>query len=250
MPAKHKPEATIDVKQKAAATEKKRTLKKYNIDVENLIKLPGRVNVYWKDEQFNYLGCNDVMAELLSYPTRNYIVGTNDYDFPINSSPSLYQVADAITMKSGTTKQFYDAVSTAEREIIQLTIKSPLRDRNDKIIGIFGISYFLTEQIRQRKHRLKKTLEPAFNQDYYSSARKYLFEHLLKKLNISRRQGECLYYLVRGMTLKRIGRKLNLSPRTVESYLEILADKFDCSGKSELIAKAIELGFESFLLEI
>lgn len=60
---------------------------------------------------------------------------------------------------------------------------------------------------------------------------------------LSNRQSQCLYHLVRGLTAKQIAKVLGLSNRTIEFYLENLKEKFNCPNKSDLIAKAIEMGF-------
>lgn len=60
---------------------------------------------------------------------------------------------------------------------------------------------------------------------------------------LTKRQHLCLYFLVRGKSAKEIARVLNLSPRTVESYITQLKIKFHCSSKNELVEKAIHLGY-------
>lgn len=62
----------------------------------------------------------------------------------------------------------------------------------------------------------------------------------IKKL--SKKKLECLYYLVRGKTAREIASILNISPRTVEHYLEDIKFKWGCCSKSSLI----ELGFQYF----
>lgn len=56
-------------------------------------------------------------------------------------------------------------------------------------------------------------------------------------LNLSNRQFECADLLLSGMKYKEISKKLNLSPRTVETYLNNLKDKLRCQNRTELILK-------------
>ncbi len=58
---------------------------------------------------------------------------------------------------------------------------------------------------------------------------------------LTERQLDCVYYLVKGMTFKQIGKELNLSPRTVEHYIENIKVKFDCFSRFDLITKALQL---------
>lgn len=52
---------------------------------------------------------------------------------------------------------------------------------------------------------------------------------------LSAREMECIYYLLHGMTAKEIGLQLELSTRTVESYLESIKIKLGCRNKTQLI---------------
>jgi len=57
------------------------------------------------------------------------------------------------------------------------------------------------------------------------------------------REAQCLSYLAKGNSSKQIGKILELSPRTVQSYLDKIKNKFNCNTRSELIQKAIEYNF-------
>ncbi|BDU21164.1 PAS and helix-turn-helix domain-containing protein [Dyella sp. GSA-30] len=62
-------------------------------------------------------------------------------------------------------------------------------------------------------------------------------------LDITRREYEVLFFLLRGATAKRIGQFLSISSRTVEQYVTILKEKFEVLTKQELIEKAILMGY-------
>ncbi len=62
------------------------------------------------------------------------------------------------------------------------------------------------------------------------------------KLGIAKREAECVYYLIRGMTAKQIGKTIGISYRTAEFYLDNAKTKLHCSTKSELIAKIFTSG--------
>lgn len=80
-----------------------------------------------------------------------------------------------------------------------------------------------------------------------AKAEEMLSEHYKNDLGVlSKREKECLFWLIHGKTGKEIAEKLSLSPRTVESYLEHCKNKLGCYTKSELFEKALtakELGF-------
>lgn len=60
-------------------------------------------------------------------------------------------------------------------------------------------------------------------------------------LNLSNRQFECTTLLLEGLKCKEIGKKLNLSPRTVEDYLGALKKKLGCNTMKELTIKLAKI---------
>lgn len=56
---------------------------------------------------------------------------------------------------------------------------------------------------------------------------------------LSKREKECLTYIVRGYTSRQIAEKINLSFRTVENYTERVKVKLKCSRKEDLIRKYV-----------
>ena len=59
---------------------------------------------------------------------------------------------------------------------------------------------------------------------------------------LTRREVECMYYLLRGQTAKGTANVLGLSRRTVESYIENVKGKLCCNSKSQLVSKILESG--------
>jgi DNA-binding CsgD family transcriptional regulator len=58
-----------------------------------------------------------------------------------------------------------------------------------------------------------------------------------KKEMFTKRELECMQYLAAGNTAKTTAKKLNLSPRTVEVYLEKIKEKFGVKRKTEILTK-------------
>ncbi|MGQ3890940.1 LuxR C-terminal-related transcriptional regulator [Legionella sp. CNM-4043-24] len=71
----------------------------------------------------------------------------------------------------------------------------------------------------------------------------YIIEDEYPELNLSERETECFFYLIRGHSAKSIAAILNLSVRTIEYYFENIKNKFNCYSKSELVEKAFSLGY-------
>ena len=68
--------------------------------------------------------------------------------------------------------------------------------------------------------------------------------------NLTKRERETLYYLIRYYNQKEIATILNLSPRTVETYINSLKEKFNVTQKRELITTAIQKGYAMPIQEL
>ena len=219
---------------------------KYNIDTDSLLRISGKVHVYWKDMQLNYLGSNDLMAEVNKLSARQDVLGRADNNLLWTEQAELYKADDRQVMLNNSAKQFHNFSILPDREITYLTIKVPLKALNGKTVGILGISHYLTERFTNCNLDLLNKAGIPINHRNFINSDKALLDILCKKYKLSKRQVECLYYLVRGMTLKQIGKTLKLSPRTVEWYLEIVKNKLNCSTKLDLINKCIAFGLGVF----
>ena len=67
---------------------------------------------------------------------------------------------------------------------------------------------------------------------------------------LTNQQSECLYHLVRGRPIREIAKQMDLSPRTVEHYLEAVKSKLNCKTRSELIEKALQMPFIKTRLQL
>lgn len=81
------------------------------------------------------------------------------------------------------------------------------------------------------------------SQSENESVRQFLAQTSIKRFWIgdqeylSRREVECLQYLLRGQSLKSIAQLLNISIRTVETHINNIKRKLGCNYKSELLNK-------------
>jgi DNA-binding CsgD family transcriptional regulator len=64
-----------------------------------------------------------------------------------------------------------------------------------------------------------------------------------KKIKITSRQSECINLLLKGATAKEIAKRLKLSNRTIESYIDNLKTKFHAHNKTDLIIRLLDANF-------
>lgn len=108
-------------------------------------------NVYWKDLQGRYLGCNKSYADMIGLTVPNEIIGKTDYELFLNTLGEerlnkIIEIDQAI-MRSGTEKTLEEVgVDEEGRLAIYMTKKVPLRDKTNAIIGLIGNSLDVTKQ--------------------------------------------------------------------------------------------------------
>jgi DNA-binding CsgD family transcriptional regulator len=71
------------------------------------------------------------------------------------------------------------------------------------------------------------------------NSEKIIFQSLsteqINTLHLSARQMDCAILLLKGKQYKEIARTLNISPRTVETHINYLKNKLNCSNKTQLL---------------
>lgn len=108
-------------------------------------KLPG--NVWWKDRNLIYLGCNDRVVKILGLGSRKDLIGKTDYDLWKKSIADKLREADLHVLTTGETISLEEIIVEGDgHQAIMLTNKSPYFDHDHNIIGVVGTSTNITER--------------------------------------------------------------------------------------------------------
>lgn len=89
-----------------------------------------------------------------------------------------------------------------------------------------GEERLLTKKIKRNRPSRSYYLDPPYENVYFTQ-----------------REAECLYYLMRGMTIVATATILELSPRTVEFYVKNMRIKMNAMSKSDLLDRLHEVNF-------
>ncbi len=209
-----------------------------NLDINLLEQLPGYV--YLQNKESHCLACNSAIANWFGYNHPKDILGRSVFDIPIiehlaegfyNQNLEAYQQEKQLKMLEFT----YDK----NNEFFAcLIIKKPFYDSKGNKLGVIGQGFDLDQNsiIKLSQVILNTTKANRIeNGSYY-------IENQVDEYNLTPRETECLFYLLRGKTTKEIGSILSLSPRTIESYLDSIKLKMNCHKKGAVIEKAINSG--------
>ncbi|MFI4963308.1 MAG: LuxR C-terminal-related transcriptional regulator, partial [Legionellales bacterium] len=117
-----------------------------------------------------------------------------------------------------------------------LSIKFPCYDVAYQLQGILGISIVLGE------HPLAEAITRLTDLGLLpkgTSPQNQPIKLNLCNVALTSRENECLEYTVKGFTAKEIAKKLAISPRTIEEYINQLKFKLGASSKQQMIQKVL-----------
>ena len=106
-----------------------------------------------------------------------------------------------------------------------------------------GLIYHCLPRHKDEVFRLLKQFDEKLN---FNSSHYTLNNHQ-NKYELTNREYECVFLLIRGKSAKEIGVLLSISPRTVESYIENIKNKMDCKNKAEILVKAVLNGYHTYI---
>ncbi|KTC95576.1 ATP-binding protein [Legionella feeleii] len=112
---------------------------------EGIIALmPG--HVYWLDRNNVFLGCNDLQAKNAHLSSRKDIVGKTNFDMPWKDQAEELNKLNNLVMETGIPHTAEEYAVMANGMAIYISQKVPLRNKNNEIIGVLGISLDITER--------------------------------------------------------------------------------------------------------
>lgn len=201
-----------------------------------LSQVPGYF--YIKNLTSNFLFANQQTLKLFGFASLNEFKGSTDYDLKCDAKKFAKQfiAEDQRVIQTKNPLTIFYALKLADENIYHyLVTKSPLYDNRANLIGIIC-------------HGTCIEMYKTYKSSYTNSSNEHLGcyyqqEDIQTKISLTKTQQIYLFYILRGKTAKEISRILKVSIRTSQAHFENLKVRFDCQQKSELIDKAIRLGF-------
>ncbi len=106
-------------------------------------------NIYWKDNQGRFLGCNDNVAKIFNLAANQDIKGKTNSDlFAMDLAIQAEQADQAVMLKN--IEQVFEeqGLDLNSQQATYLSRKVPLTNEQGQIIGIVGVSVDITERKR------------------------------------------------------------------------------------------------------
>lgn len=206
--------------------------------INSVIYQPGYSS--WKNLKSEFIAVNNTTAKMLGFKNFAQMLGTTDYDLPgvsaKNAKVAIKTDQETLTLNTDRHLIFYGeypdgwklwygshtVIQNSQQDPIALAITAleitalPLLN-----MGI-ALNEILQERISQKRIFCMEVIE-----NY-------------RGLNLSKRQSECLFYILNGLTAKETAAILNISPRTVEAHIGQVKDLLKCHTKQQLREKSAE----------
>ncbi|MDR3492769.1 MAG: LuxR C-terminal-related transcriptional regulator [Gammaproteobacteria bacterium] len=200
----------------------------------DLFALP--YSVYLLDKHGTTVNINEIGAKICGFQTPELAIGKTIFDVSAGASAKdLLNNCESVLQQESV--KLFDEFNTRfdGRLLHFLSVKYPCYDTSHQLQGTLGVSIVigehpLAEAITHLTHLglLPKNTPP-----------KLAISLKLGNVSLTPREQECLEHTVKGYTAKQIAKKLSISPRTVEEYINQIKLKFDVGSKQELIQKVL-----------
>jgi DNA-binding CsgD family transcriptional regulator len=221
-----------------------------SVSLEDLVQhLPGLIVVM--DENSKFILSNRNTALDFGYSTESSMLGVDAHGMkcPAAECADEFIKQDKLVMATEKELSILDIHEYARGDHkLLLTKKKPFYQNNQ----LAGTICHCMEIDSVNLQRITATLiqqDKAYLPKSNKHERSYTVGVLHGEKNLSPRESECLFYLLRGKTMKEIGKALSISPRTVETHLEHIKQKLGCATRGEMTDYAILNGFLAYIPE-
>lgn len=206
-------------------------------EISLLDHLPGFIG--WKDLSRHYIGANKSLLQLKGFSEVDEMAGKTDEELSPDSieENNLFFQQDMHVLNGEKVSTVHLDSQTGDFFLLE---KNPLTDSNNKVTGLI---YYCRPYPRNELFRMLRTVDDTLD----FSTHHYMLTDNENKFELSSRERECLFLLVRGKSAKEIGALLCLSKRTIESYIENIKNKMNCRNKAEILVAAILNGYHRYV---
>ena len=103
--------------------------------------------IFWKDLKLNYQGGNVIFQHDAGVSNFAEVINKSDYDMVWKEHAESYQSDDHVVLDSGKSKLNFDEQVTTAKDGVKWvrTSKVPLRDNQNRLVGLLGIYHDITE---------------------------------------------------------------------------------------------------------
>lgn len=197
-----------------------------------------------KDIHSTYCNVSSKLSQLLGWSSAEEAVGKTDYDIPCDvcQFAAEFQKTDKKVIETNSIILTLDFQNYCTGWELLLVEKNVLKNKQGEIEGLYLQGVDLSSTNLYQGYLLLYNLD-AHIIGRCPKAVSYVLNLPHSYFSLTQKQEACLFFLIRGKSVKEIAKILKLSPRTVESHLQAIKNKMNCNCKTQVIEKAIDSGF-------
>ncbi|EKE01842.1 MAG: hypothetical protein ACD_21C00035G0002 [uncultured bacterium] len=192
------------------------------------------VYIFGKDQHGKFMFCNEPFAEASGVDSPANIIGKTDMRMCWRKQAHWYRKGDLATMAGDIWHGVREKQKHIDGVIYSIIVnKYPFFDKNHRIRGVIGsFTKLPLENINTTV--MKATLKCEENKIYLGA--NFGNEYFTK------REYDVFQQLLLSKSAKQIALVLNVSPRTVEAYVNKIKLKLQCGYKSDIVVTAVKFG--------
>jgi DNA-binding CsgD family transcriptional regulator len=205
-----------------------------------------------KDENSVFMYANARYGEAVGVKHHLDVVGRTDFDMPCATAAcaSLFRAQDKEVMNSGNPLRVLDVHPFAGGEWrAYLFTKTPMVTEHGRIVGTIFHGTDITSASTVELGSLLGGVYSDIADGGLLDQGSYLIGSDRGAVDLTTREAEVLFFMVRGKNARSVARILKVSPRTVDQHIDILKRKFTAASRSELIERAIALRYLNYIPE-
>ena len=203
-----------------------------------------------QDLSHNFLLSNEYTAKLFGYKDKDTMLGIapNQMQCPAVECADLFVEQSNAVLKKERELTLLDVHPYADGQThVLLTKKSPAYTSDGVLMGSICHCREITNNNMMKLGMVIAQSDQHFSGKMSKGGVSYQFgEHGDDDL-FSKREKECLFYLMRGKTVKETADILFISSRTAENHVANMKQKLGINTKSQLIEYGIGAGYLNFI---
>ncbi len=226
--------------------------KRINIaDYESLLHYIRQIGgaIGFKDLNSVYQFANYEITKLAGFQKESDMVGVSDENLNCDaaSCADLFRQQDLEVINTQRSMQKLDIQRYADGELhFRLVTKSPLYNKKNVVVGISFNSQRVTPLLFKKISSLMREISKEGGNKIECSTFS-LKESFDLNNNLSSTENSILFWFMHGKNAREIAHILNRNKCTVESHISNIKDKIECSKKSEVFDRAMELGWYNII---
>lgn len=207
--------------------------------------------IVWTDINSKQIMANDKFLAITGYGDLDHIHGKYYYDSPTEGAdfhdPWVEQ--DKIVLKTKKTGNLisYLKLKGSKDRILTYGIKSPAFNNDGEVIGTvqeyIDVTHCQIMSCIPLLHHHDHSFLTSNEQGGFTYKISDAFRSKDGRIKLTPKQSDCLFFILRGKSAKEIARIFGNSYRVIEHHTQMIHQRFDTFSKSQLIEKAIQLGF-------